>query len=86
LPQALPQLLVYAVWDIGRVVLMIAGLSFLGLGVQPPKPEWGVMLHDATSYFQVAPHVMIFPGLAIMLFVLACQLLGDRFSEKEAAK
>ncbi|WP_431085871.1 nickel transporter permease [Paenibacillus sp. 8b26] len=86
LPQVLPQLLVYAVWDIGRVVLMVAGLSFLGLGVQPPKPEWGVMLHDATSYFQVAPHVMIFPGLAIMLFVLACQLLGDRFSEKGAAE
>ncbi|WP_134701064.1 nickel transporter permease [Ammoniphilus sp. YIM 78166] len=79
LPQILSPILVYATLDMGRIVLLIAGLSFLGLGTQPPTPEWGVMLHDATAYFQLAPHVMIFPGLAIVLFVLSCQLVSDRF-------
>jgi peptide/nickel transport system permease protein len=78
LPQILSPVIVFGALDIGRIVLLIAGLSFLGLGTQPPTPEWGVMLHDATAYFQIAPHVMIFPGLAIMLFVLSCQLISDR--------
>ncbi|ARK30007.1 ABC transporter permease [Halalkalibacter krulwichiae] len=71
-------ILIFAALDMGRIVLLISGLSFLGLGAQPPTPEWGVMLHDATAYFQIAPHVMIFPGLAIMLFVLGCQLISER--------
>jgi ABC-type dipeptide/oligopeptide/nickel transport system permease subunit len=78
IPAILTPIIVFAALDIGRIVLLIAGLSFLGLGTQPPTPDWGVMLHDATSYFQIAPHVMIFPGLAIMLFVLSCQLISDR--------
>lgn len=77
LPQILSPFLVFGALDMGRIVLLIAGLSFLGLGVQPPTPEWGVMLHDATGYFQIAPHIMIFPGLAIMFFVLSCQLASD---------
>ncbi|WP_050183458.1 ABC transporter permease [Domibacillus robiginosus] len=77
LPKVFPPLLVYGALDTGKVVLLMAGLSFLGLGTQPPAPEWGVMLHDAVAYFQVAPHTIIFPGLAIMLFVSACQLIGE---------
>ncbi|MFC0471942.1 nickel transporter permease [Halalkalibacter kiskunsagensis] len=83
LPQILPPVIVFGALDMGRVVLLISGLSFLGLGTQPPTPEWGAMLHDATSYFQIAPHVMIFPGLAIMFFVLSCQLLSDQYRELE---
>ncbi|WP_158737778.1 ABC transporter permease [Alteribacillus sp. YIM 98480] len=81
LPQILSRVLVFAALDLGRIVLLIAGLSFLGVGVQPPTPEWGVMLQDATGYFQVAPHVMVFPGIAVVLFVLVCQLVSDQFNE-----
>ena len=69
----------------GKIVLLMAGLSFLGLGAQPPTPEWGAMLRDATAYFQIAPHMMVFPGVAILLFVLACQLISDRFKKLNAA-
>lgn len=86
LPEIISSLVVFGALDMGKIVLLIAGLSFLGLGAQPPSPEWGVMLHDATSYFQIAPHVMIFPGLAILLFVLACQLISDRFSKATISK
>ncbi|WP_372459115.1 nickel transporter permease [Alkalihalobacillus deserti] len=77
-PFIFPPIIVFGALDMGRIVLLIAGLSFLGLGAQPPTPEWGVMLHDATAYFQIAPHMMIFPGLAIMFFVLTCQLISER--------
>ncbi|WP_209121225.1 nickel transporter permease [Alkalihalobacillus sp. BA299] len=81
LPQIMTPTLVFVALDLGRIVLLMAGLSFLGLGVQPPTPEWGVMLYDATSYFQIAPHIMIFPGLAIMFFVLSCQLMSERLKK-----
>ncbi|WP_026672932.1 nickel transporter permease [Alkalihalobacterium bogoriense] len=81
-PQIKKPVFVFIALDLGRVVLLMAGLSFLGLGVQPPTPEWGVMLHDATSYFQLAPHIMIFPGLAILLFVLCCQLTSERLKKE----
>ncbi|MCM3675844.1 MULTISPECIES: nickel transporter permease [Peribacillus] len=86
LPEIISSLVVFGALDMGKIVLLIAGLSFLGLGVQPPSPEWGVMLHDATSYFQIAPHVMIFPGLAILFFVTACQLISDRFNKTTISK
>lgn len=86
LPDLLSPLVVFGTLDMGKVVLLMAGLSFLGLGSQPPTPEWGVMLHDAAGYFQIAPHVMIFPGLAILIFVLACQLIGDRIKKPRLAK
>ena len=81
LPQIIIPILIFSALDMGKIVLNIAGLSFLGLGSQPPIPEWGAMLNDATAYFQIAPHVMIFPGLAIVIFVLACQILSERFSK-----
>ncbi len=63
--------------DVGSVVLAIAGLSFLGLGVQPPMPEWGTMLVDARPLMQVAPHTMIVPGLAIFLTVFGFHTLSE---------
>jgi peptide/nickel transport system permease protein/nickel transport system permease protein len=76
-PNALPTLLTTAVLDIGPTILGISGLSFLGFGIQPPTPEWGYMLSEGRSYMQTYPWLMIFPGLAIFITVVAFNLLGD---------
>jgi peptide/nickel transport system permease protein len=77
LPQVLPEIIVMAAIDVGKVILLISALSYIGLGAQPPIPEWGAMLNDGRGYFQVIPSLMIYPGVAIMLTVLCCNLLGD---------
>jgi peptide/nickel transport system permease protein len=77
LPQLLSTILVMATVDFGSLVLSISGLSFLGLGAQPPTPEWGTMLNDAQIYFTSAPQLAIIPGLAIVSVGLASNLLGD---------
>jgi ABC-type dipeptide/oligopeptide/nickel transport system permease subunit len=76
-PNTLTPLIVQGTLGIGTAVLDAAGLSFLGLGAQPPLPEWGAMLGDAINYVFTAPHLVFFPGLAIMLTVLGFNLLGD---------
>jgi ABC-type dipeptide/oligopeptide/nickel transport system permease subunit len=63
--------------QIATAILWAAGLGFLGLGAQPPTPEWGTMLSKGRVYIRVAPHVTTFPGLAIVLSVLGFNLLGD---------
>lgn len=77
IPQILPDIIVMAAIDVGKVILLISAFSYIGLGAQPPIPEWGAMLNEGRSYFQVVPSLMIYPGLAIMLTVLCCNLLGD---------
>ncbi len=77
LPNTLSPLVVMATTGLGYVILAAAGLSFLGFGVQPPTPEWGYMLNDGKTFIRVAPYIMIFPGLAIMVTVLAFNYLGD---------
>lgn len=77
IPNAFVPLVTYATLDIGGLVLVIAGFNFLGLGAQPPAPEWGTMLYDGRAYLRSAPQLMIYPGLAIMLAVLGFSLLGD---------
>jgi glutathione transport system permease protein len=77
LPGTLPAVIVYASLRMGTSILTAAALSFIGLGAQPPSPEWGAMLSDGRSYLGVADHVTIFPGLAILITVLAFNLLGD---------
>lgn len=77
LPNALAPLLVIATLRIATAILTAASLSFLGLGAQPPIPEWGAMLSDGRQYLTIAPHVATFPGLAILITVLAFNLLGD---------
>jgi peptide/nickel transport system permease protein len=62
---------------IGGAVLEAAGLAFLGLGAQPPTAEWGYMLSEARAYVFTAPHLVLFPGIAITLTVLGFNLLGD---------
>ncbi len=77
LPGVISPLIVLATLDIGQLVLVISGLTFLGLGAPPPTPEWGAMLNDGRVYFLSDPHVVIIPGLAISLAVLGFNLLGD---------
>ena len=77
LPNALAPIIVYATMSIGGVILTEAALSFLGLGVQPPTPSWGRMLNEAQSYVVTQPALFIWPGIAIIMTVLAFVLLGD---------
>lgn len=77
LPSLAPQVLVLATLDIGHMMLHVAGLSFLGLGVQPPLPEWGVMIGDARQFIWTQPQLLLYPGLAIFVVVMAFNLLGD---------
>ena len=76
-PNILAPVLVLLTMRVGTAILTAASLSFLGLGVQPPTPEWGAMLSDGRDYLVLAPHVATFPGLAILLAVLGFNLLGD---------
>jgi peptide/nickel transport system permease protein len=77
LPNALPPIIVYATLGMGTAVLQAAALGFLGLGAQPPQPEWGAMLSEGRQYLQIAPHVAAFPGAAILVLVLGFNLFGD---------
>ena len=77
LPGTVSSIVVYFTMRIGTSIISAASLSFLGLGAQPPTPEWGAMLNEARADMVIAPHVAIFPSLAIFLTVLAFNLLGD---------
>lgn len=77
LPGTLSSIVVYFTMRIGTSIITAASLSFLGLGAQPPTPEWGAMLNEARADMVIAPHVALFPSLAIFLTVLAFNLLGD---------
>jgi peptide/nickel transport system permease protein len=77
LPNLVAPILVYSTLLIPSNILFEAALSFLGVGIRPPTPTWGGMLSDATHWYQIAPHFMIFPGLAIFVTVLAFNLFGD---------
>ena len=77
LPNAVPPLIVQGTLGIGTAILDAAALSFLGLGAQPPTAEWGTMLGTERNQIFTAPHLVFFPGLAIMITVLAFNLLGD---------
>ena len=77
LPSILPAVAVLASLEMGELVLAISGLSFLGLGAQPPTPEWGAMLNDGRTFFFTAPQLMLYPGLTISVAVMGFNLLGD---------
>ena len=81
LPNVVPTLIVVGTLGVSTAVLAAAGLSFLGLGAQPPQPEWGFMLSSSRDLISRAPWMMIFPGLAIALTVLGFNLLGDGVRE-----
>jgi peptide/nickel transport system permease protein len=76
-PHIVGHVLVLASLDLGKIILLISAFSYIGLGVQPPIPEWGGMLNDSRPYFQSNPQLMLFPGLAIVGVVLLTNMLGD---------
>ena len=77
LPNVFGVILVSATLGIGEVILLEAGLSFLGVGLQPPTPSWGIMVLDARNYFLTAPWTLVFPGAMILVTVLAVNLMSD---------
>jgi len=81
IPLIMAPMIVEATFGIAGAVLAEAGLSFLGLGVQPPAASWGAMIRDGTRYMLVAPHMVIAPGLAMALVVLSVNMLGDRLRD-----
>ncbi len=82
MPNVVGQLLVLASMDIGHMMLHVSGLSFLGLGVSPPIPEWGVMINDSKEFIWTHPQLLLWPGLMIFLAVMAFNLLGDALRDR----
>lgn len=77
LPNCVAPVIVQSTLQVGSSILWAAGLGFLGLGAQPPEPEWGTILSRGRQYLLVAPHITTATGVAIMLVVLGFNLLGD---------
>jgi peptide/nickel transport system permease protein len=81
LPNVIPPLIVVATLGMSTAILAVAGLSFLGLGAQPPYPEWGLLLAQGRDYITRAPWITTIPGIAIAITVLGFNLLGDGIRE-----
>jgi peptide/nickel transport system permease protein len=82
LPLIGASLIIEATFGVAAVVIAEAGLSFLGLGIQPPAPSWGSMIRDSSRYMLVSPHMVIVPGMALMLVVIAVNTLGDALRDR----
>ena len=81
-PNIMNKLMVLFTVRVGRGILSVAGLSFLGLGVQPPTPDWSVMINDAIMYYRSSPHLIIIPGLCIFLLIYSINVLGDALRDR----
>jgi peptide/nickel transport system permease protein len=81
-PHIVGHVFVMASLDLGKIILLISAFSYIGLGAQPPMPEWGAMLNDSRAYFQSMPELMVYPGLAIVSVVLVTNMLGDYFRDR----
>ena len=77
IPNSMAPIIVQSTLGVASAILNAAGLSFIGLGIQPPNPEWGAMLSGGRQYIRDYPHMTLYPGLAIMLTILALNFLGD---------
>lgn len=77
LPTIISQVIILVFMDIGGVILSISGLSFIGLGIQPPEAEWGMMINDSKPFFRNNPSLMLYPGMMIFIIVIAFNLFGD---------
>ncbi|RKL67258.1 nickel ABC transporter permease subunit NikC [Salipaludibacillus neizhouensis] len=86
IPNVLPPLAVMGTLEMGWAIMDLSSMSFLGLGVQPPTPEWGAMIHEGKSYIRTNPELMLYPGLMIMLVVITFNLLGEALSERFGIK
>jgi nickel transport system permease protein len=85
-PNVLPPLVVMGTLEMGWAIMDISAMSFLGLGVQPPTPEWGAMIHEGKSYIRTNPELMLYPGLIIMVVIVTFNLLGEALSERYGVK
>ncbi|MFC6600846.1 nickel ABC transporter permease subunit NikC [Ectobacillus funiculus] len=86
IPNVLPPIVVMGTLEIGWAIMDISALSFLGLGIQPPTPEWGAMIHEGKSYIRSNPELMIYPGVMIMLVVTTFNVLGEALSDRFSVK
>lgn len=77
LPNIMSPIIVQATMRIATAILTASGLAFLGLGAQPPEPEWGAMLNEGRTYMHNASHMVMFPGMMIVIVVLAFNIFGD---------
>lgn len=77
LPNAMGPIIVQATMGIAGMILSASGLSYMGMGIQPPRPEWGAMLSEAKDYMRTAPYLLLFPGFAILISALCFNLVGD---------
>lgn len=82
LPNISNKLMVLFTIRMGRGILAIAGLSFLGLGVQPPTPDWSVMINDATMYYRSAPHLIVIPGFFVFILIYSLNIIGEYLKNK----
>ncbi|WP_420873403.1 nickel ABC transporter permease subunit NikC [Paenibacillus silvae] len=82
IPNVQRPIVVMGTLEMGWAIMDISALSFLGLGIQPPNAEWGAMIHEGTSYIRSHPELMIYPGAAILLVVMAFNLLGEALSDR----
>ena len=82
LPNLMTPIIVHSTFGMAGAIVAEAGLSFLGLGIQPPETSWGMMLSEGRKFLLIAPHITTFPGLAIMIVVLGLNLLGDGLRDK----
>ncbi|MFD2215125.1 nickel ABC transporter permease subunit NikC [Metabacillus endolithicus] len=85
-PNVLPPLVVMGTLEMGWAIMDISAMSFLGLGVQAPTPEWGAMIHEGKSYIRTNPELMLYPGLFIMIVIVTFNLLGEALSERYGVK
>jgi len=86
IPNVLPPIVVMGTLEIGWAIMDIAAMSFLGLGVQPPAPEWGSMIHEGKSYIRSNPELMLYPGIMILIIVVTFNILGEALSERFGVK
>lgn len=82
LPNIMPTVITMIISSVGSTLLMLSGLSFIGLGVQPPVPEWGMMINEGRTFLEIAPGNVIYPIIAIFITVLGFNLLGDGIRKK----
>lgn len=86
IPNILPSIVVIGTLEMGWAIMDISAMSFLGLGVQAPTPEWGAMLNEGKSFIRSHPELMLYPGLMIIMVVASCNLLGEALSERYGVK
>ncbi len=85
-PNVLPPIMVMGTLEMGWAIMDISALSFLGLGIQPPTPEWGAMIHEGTSFIRSHPELMLYPGLMILFVVISFNVIGESLSERFGVK